>query len=143
MEFLTQKLIACVTLLAMLFASVACACDDGDHAGIAADQAQAIACRHHEDGPGEPDRDTGHDQHHHESDACGCQSQIVYVNSHGATPDLRPAALAAWHHVVPALPTLLTQGFVEPSTSHSFPAAIPPPFRPDTSLLRQHCALII
>jgi hypothetical protein len=150
MSLLTHKLIACFVTLAIALTGVVCACDHGADESCDVPSVATSACHH---GTGEvdahqahdqnhdQDHDPGHDQDHH--DGCTCATTIVSAPSDLASgPSLRPALVAHWDFaaVTAPLPRALGPALVH---SEPFMVALPHLHQAATSLLRQHCALII
>jgi hypothetical protein len=144
MSLLTYKLVACLVVFAVAITGVVCACDHGADESCDVSSVATSPCHH---GTGEADahqandeghnHDPGQDQDHH--DGCTCGTTIVSAPSNQAVaPSLRPALVAHW--VTAPLPLALGPTLVHFET---FTVAVPHLHRAATSLLRQHCALII
>ena len=138
MRLLAHKLIACVLLLAILFAGLSCACAYDEQGDSFSSQAGVAACHHSQD---DSDHDQD-DQNRPDSESCKCVAHMVYLNNHGGTPDLRPATMASWTYFVD--PMFLSPALtVQPINGHFTPMALSHLHRASTTLLYQHCALII
>jgi hypothetical protein len=150
MSLFAHKLVACLVLFAVALTGVVCACDHGVDDACAKSSVATSPCHH---APGavdahqandpnhDQDHDPGHDQDQH--DGCTCATTIVSApGDQAGGPSLRPALVAQWDFAAVTAPLPLALG---PALVHSEPflVALPHLHRAATSLLRQHCALII
>jgi hypothetical protein len=132
----TYKIMVLVMTLVIAFTGVACGCDHGDEEGPDLTTAEVV-CHHGESAPSDH-----HDRDEHD-DGCSCATTMLLATvDHVGSPNLRPTMLVSmdfmcnFSYLDAAAPFL-------PVNSCGIPAASTCRHRDGTSLLRQHCALII